>query len=73
MHSMEVYLSDGIEHLGVAINRNKLVLTSDLMRKKVQLERQYERTKSHHIKLQIKGLCAYEQSIRWANTNKNMA
>jgi hypothetical protein len=60
--------TDGIEHLGVAINRNKLVMPKDLIGKKVQLEQRYEKTKSPHIKLQLKGLRAYEQAIRRANT-----
>ncbi len=59
---------DGIAHLGVAINRNKLVLPKNLQQKKLLLQRQFERTKSPHIKLQLKGLRAYEQSIRRANT-----
>lgn len=62
--------TDGIEHLGVAINRNKLVLPSDLRKKHTYLQRQYELTKSPHIKLQLKGLSAYEQSIRRANASK---
>lgn len=62
--------TDGIEHLGVGINRNKLVMTKDLTRKRVQLEQRYAKTKSAHLKLQLKGLRAYEQAIRRANTTR---
>jgi len=62
--------SDGIEHLGVAINRNKLVMTKDLIKKKVQLTQRYTKTKSAHVKLQLKGLKAYEQAIRRASTTR---
>lgn len=60
--------TEGIEHLGVAINRNKLVMPRDLVQKKAQLERSYARTKFPYTKLQIRGLRAYEQAIKRANT-----
>lgn len=57
---------DGIEHLGVRMNRNKLVTTKDFAKKRAGLEKEYSKTKSSHIKLQLRGLRAYEQSVRKA-------
>lgn len=58
---------EGISHLGVTLNRNKLVLPSDLQSKRDWLNYQYKATKSQVIKMRLKGYRAYEAGIKKAN------
>ena len=58
---------DGINHLGVTLNRNKLILPSDLQSKRDWLTYEYKATKSPIIKMRLKGYRSYDAAIRKAN------
>lgn len=59
---------DGISHLGVVLNRNKLVLPKDLQSKRDWFDYQYKATGLEKYKEKRRGYRSYENSIRKANS-----